>query len=592
MKKNNWILSCLFLIILSVLFLVACNEELSNPSLKDNEIKIYLKGSGSTVSLLASQGYNVEVGDSVVIDLQISPANETTCKWIDSNDSILINGVRFVYKPSKIEQKKIRFVVERTNGYADTILFKFNGVITGLEGSEFGIWKESPFLEVQTGEFEGFFTINTNGDQVNSVIGIGQGGTTSYSNLSCLIRFNMITNPGKIDVFKGDLTGSGSYLAENQIIYEAFKNYKLKIHVNVITQTYSVWIEQNGTYVALATDYHFRAPATKLTSWALYSDGAQRGNGTIGLNSKSVTTISQNKFPLFDKVNDITNEEGKVFTKTIKVSDPLGGVVKIKAKEIPRFATLTDNGDNTALIRFSPYANCGGCDIGVHNIIIEGMNAMETSELSFKVVITEKTNKITLNADVTDAAVYDQTVQAIQPLTASPTLVIGKGLLPGSATVFAHSAAVIPFAIPVIEVGMKVINATLSVNVELNNAWKNVRYDLYGLPARMSSTVLNLDYYMSGSVDSSQGVSLIQGGFVVNNMVSTGPVGIMKSDANGSANLVNYINALVTNAPAGSKYFFLRVNANRSDLDNWIRLNFSSAETLTPPSITLTFGPK
>jgi hypothetical protein len=266
--------------------------------------------------------------------------------------------------------------------------------------------------------------------------------------------------------------------------------------------------------------------------------------------------------------------------------------VKFIAKSLPRFATMDDNGDNTATVRFAPYANCGGCDIGQYNVVIEADNLMQSSQLSFNVQITAKADKIVLNANAADGVVYDQSVQTIQPSTTTSTLVIGKGTIPGSSTVFAHSAAIIPFAIPTIDANMKVVNATLSVNVELNNAWKNVRYDLYALPARVTPNILNTDYYMSGNTDVTAGVSLIQSGFVVNNMLTTGPIGVMKSDVNGSIKLTTFINNLLTNAPSGSKYFFLRVNPNRSDLDNWIRLNFSSAETVTPPSIELTLGAK
>jgi hypothetical protein len=492
----------------------------------------------------------------------------------------------------KIEQKTIRFVAQRSNGYSDSILFKFNSVVSGLENAEYGKWTEFAFTEIQTGLFEGFFTIATTGDQLNSAIGIGQGNTTTYSNLSCIIRFNMNTKPGLIDVFKGDGKGGGVYSSDNQMNYLSFEDYKFKISVDVISQMYSVFLEKDGKYVALASDYPFRAPASKLSSWAIFSDGTVRGNGTISLKNKTITTISQNKFPLFDKVADLKKEEGQVFTQTIKVSDPLGGIVKLNAKILPRFATLIDNGDNTATIRFAPYSNCGGCDIGVHNVLVEASNMLETSQLSFNVEVLEKTNKFILNANVADAVVYDQSVQGIQPSATSSTLVIGKGPLPGSATIFAHSAAISPFAIPTLEVGMKATNATFSVNVELNNAWKNVRYDLYALPARVSASVLNSDYYMSSSTDVATGVSLIQSGFVVNNQLATGPIGVMKTDANGSTQLTTFINNLLTNAPAGSKYFYLRVNPNRSDLDNWIRLNFSSGETLTPPSIEITFGPK
>jgi hypothetical protein len=585
MKQIVWIFSCF-------LFLFSCTQEFSNPALKDNEIKVYLKGSGATVALLASQGYSTEVGDSTVIELQVSPANETKCKWIDTKDSIWAEGLRFVYKPLKVDQKNIRFIARRLNGYSDTILFKFSGIISGLESAQYGKWTETSFTEPQTGEFESYFTVSTTGDQLNSAIGLGQGNTTTYANLSCIIRFNMSTNPGVIDVFKGDGKGSGSYSADNVVNYAAQQDYNFKISANVISQKYSVYVQRNGSYVALATDYPFRTAATKLTSWAIYSDGTVRGNGTISLKNKSINTISQNKKPLFENVTNLTNEEGLVFTQTIKATDPLGGLVKFSGKSLPRFATLIDNGDNTATIRFAPYANCGGCDIGTYNVVVEGTNALEVNQLSFNVDIIAKTNKIILNANVADGVVYDQNVQVIQPSVTPSTLVIGKGPIPGSATVFAHSVAIIPFAIPTLEAGMKVIAATLKVNVELNNAWKNVRYDLYALPARATAAILNSDYYMANAVDLTAGVTLVQSGFVVNNQVSVGPIGEMKSDANASTKLTTLLNSLIDNPSAGTKYFFLRVNPNRSDLDNWIRLNFSSAETLTPPTIEITFGPK
>lgn len=569
-----------------VLISFSCKEDVSNPPIGENEIYIYRLGSGASIRQLGWQGFDVTVGDSLKLELQVSPKNETTCKWINSNNLTIAMGLIFVYKPVVEENIQVRFVATRTNGYSDTITFRLNAVIPGMMKGDFGVWNNQPFEQgVLTGQFEASFTLTPTGNLLNSVAGFCSGNASTYANLSCIIRFN---NTGKIDVFKGTDTGGG-YASDAEIIYAANTDYNFRVNVNILTQTYSVYLIQNGVSTTLANNYLFRAKSPSLSTWSIFSDGIVKGNGILKMKNRLINVISQNYSPRFETITPLKIDEGKTVSQNISVVNPLGGICSIKALELPRFATFTDNKNNTATIKYSPYANCGGCDIGVHTVKLQASNTEKTSEATFNVEVISSTNKLVIEANTSDAEVYEENFGVVSSLTG---MSIGKIAIAAAPGGYGNSVAIIPFEIPQLPMGTEVKSAELKIFLDWNRAWQNVRYDLYALPYRSSAIAFSSDYYVGDNVDPTSGVSLIKSSFFQNYSLGDGTVGLITLDANASLQLAAFINQQITNGASAGKFFFLRVNANRADLNNWIYAKIASGETANKPIINLTIGSK
>jgi hypothetical protein len=578
-------IKALFLTLVTT-FAFSCVDEITNPSIGENEIRIYLLGSGASVSQLGWQGYDVEVGDSLRLELQVSPKNETNCKWINANNETISSDLVYTYKPLNEENIQVRFVATRTNGYADTITFKLNAGIPGSMKGDYGVWNNQLFEQgTLTGQFDAYFTLTPTGNLLNSAAGLGSGNASTYANLSCIIRFN---NTGKIDVFKGTDAGGG-YVAETDFQYEANNDYNFKVSVDLITQTYSVYLLQNAVSTTLASNYLFRAKSPFLNTWSIFSDGVVKGNGILKMKNKSITVISQNYSPRFETISPVKMDEGKVLIQNITVVNPLSGVCTIKAIDLPRFATFTDNKNNTATLKYSPYANCGGCDVGVHTVKLQVSNSEKSAEITYTVEVSAASNKLVLEANTADAEVYEANLGVVSNLT---TMSMGKIGITAASGGFGNSVVVIPFEIPHLQAGMEVKSAVLNVFLEWNRAWQNVRYDLYALPYRTAATALSSDYYVADGVDVTSGVSLIKSSFIQNYSLGDGTLGKITLDATASAQLATFINQQITNGATAGKYFFLRINANRADLNSWIHAKVASAETANKPMINITFGAK
>lgn len=578
-------IKALFLTLVAT-FAFSCIDEITNPPIGENEIRIYLLGSGASVSQLGWQGYDVEVGDSLRLELQVSPKNETNCKWINANNETISSDLVYTYKPLNEENIQVRFVATRTNGYADTITFKLNAGIPGLMKGDYGVWNNQLFEQgTLTGQFDAYFTLTPTGNLLNSAAGLGSGNASTYANLSCIIRFN---NTGKIDVFKGTDAGGG-YAAETDLQYEANNDYNFKVSVDLITQTYSVYLLQNAVSKTLASNYLFRAKSPFLNTWSIFSDGVVKGNGILKLKNKSITVISQNYSPRFETISPVKMDEGKVVTQNITVVNPLSGVCTIKAIDLPRFATFTDNKNNTATLKYSPYANCGGCDVGIHTVKLQVSNSEKSAEITYTVEVSAASNKLVLEANTADAEVYEANLGVVSNLT---TMSMGKIGITAASGGFGNSVVVIPFEIPHLQAGMEVKTAELNVFLDWNRAWQNVRYDLYALPYRTATTALSSDYYVADGVDVTSGVALIKSSFIQNYSLGDGTLGKITLDATASTQLATFINQQITNGATAGKYFFLRINANRADLNSWIHAKVASAETANKPVINVTFGAK
>lgn len=378
------------IVLLVALNIIACTDDITNPPIGENEIQIYLVGSGASIHQLGWQGFDVEVGDSLTLDLQVSPKNDITCKWVDVHDELLTEGLSYTYIPTEEENIQIRFIATRTNEYADTVTFRLNAVDPSLITGNYGVWNNQPIEEgVLTGKFDAYFTVNTTGNALNSVVGLGSVNATAYTHLSCIVRFN---NTGKIDVYRGTATEGGAYDADADFQYAANTDYSFKMSVDMANQTYSVVLLEKSGDVVLASDYYFRAKASVLNTWTAYSDGIVKGNGIIKLRNKRIEVVSQDFSPRFETINKLQVEEGKVLNQRVTVINPLGGMCAITLTDAPRFASIVDNGDNTATLKLAPYGDCGGCDMGTHTITLRASYADYVTNYTVHVEVIAGTN--------------------------------------------------------------------------------------------------------------------------------------------------------------------------------------------------------
>ena len=116
MKINKYITSVLAILII---FFTSCSEnDPSNPELLDTDLKIYFWGEGDNVTGLAFQGYDVLIGESLDLKLQVSPKNDTEVKWVDdATGEILSDNLEFTYAPTQEESKRVNFIATRSSGY-------------------------------------------------------------------------------------------------------------------------------------------------------------------------------------------------------------------------------------------------------------------------------------------------------------------------------------------------------------------------------------------------------------------------------------------------------------------------------------------
>lgn len=564
-KYITWIFSVL------VLFMASCTEDkVQNPELTDADLKIYFWGVGDNVSALAWEGYDVLIGETLDLKLQVSPIDGTEVKWVDdATGEVLSTSVEYSYAPTEEESRKVNFIASRASGYEKEVVFNFRGNLDGYT-SKINEWQSVLIPQgTQTGKFTVEFDMIPNKDNIDVVVGFLDGIATTYSNNSCIVRLNP---SGKIDAFNDT-----AYDSDNELAYHAGVTYHVKMDIDCVNMSYDVYAnEQGGAVVEIAKDYSFRKKVTHLDYWSMVAGNFNIADpGTHRILNMEITTVSQNHSPVFLPVNDLIMEGGTVVDIEIEAIDPLGGDIVLEVGDLPRFATFVDNGYGKGVLTLKPYGDCGQCDSGAYDFNIKATNTNETTDLDFVVVV----DPLSIKAETSDATVWDNGT-----IESDLTRLVG-GHVGDGAGGDGHIVDLIPFALPSVPSGKKIKSAALKVNVTLNNSWEVVEYDVYALAARSSSEVLATDFFI-GAFDTDPNATGVQQGFIKNG----NPTGEFVMDAASGVNLAAFLNDQFDNGATSGEFVFLRINANRNTLPTWAHLIFDSAEaTATAPELILVY---
>lgn len=571
MKLNKYITWVFGILLLAV---VSCsNEDASNPVLTDTDLKVYFWGEGDNVTGIAWEGYDVLIGETLDLQLQVSPKDGTTVKWIDDETGeILSDNLEFTYAPTQEESKRVNFIATRPSGYEEIVVFNFRGNLDGYT-SKINEWQSVLIPQgTQTGTFTVEFDMIPSKDIMNGVVGVLDGIASTYSNNSCIVRLNP---SGKIDAYND--TG---YEANNELEYHAGVTYHIKMDIDAVNMSYDIYAnEQGGDVVEIGKDFKFRNKITHLDYWSMVADNFNLADpGTHRVLNMEITTHTQNQAPVFLDVEDVELAEGNVLEVDIEAVDPLGGTMVLEATNLPRFANFVDLGYGKGKITFSPYDNCGGCDLGLYDINIVATNSAESSNLNFTVEVVDPNAAFDIKVDLADATIWGNGA-----LDATWTQLFGGHVATGVGG-DDHVVGVMPFALPNVPAGKRVKSAVLTVNVVANNSWISVEYDVYAIDARATSEVLASDFFL-GDFDTDPNATGIQKGFIKNGDA----IGEFVMDDTSGEALATFMNNQYQNGATAGQFLFLRISANRNDMDTWAHLQFDSGEvTDTAPVLTVT----
>ena len=137
----------------------------------------------------------------------------------------------------------------------------------------------------QTGSFEVSFDATPLADKIDVFTGISASAPRSAADVSAIVRFN---DTGTIDVRNG-----GAFRADQNLGYSANKVYRVRMVINVASNTYSVFVTPAGQpEVSLATNYAFRTQRV-----AVQSLNKIVLAGFKGSNGFSLARIASQEFP-------------------------------------------------------------------------------------------------------------------------------------------------------------------------------------------------------------------------------------------------------------------------------------------------------
>lgn len=571
MKLKKYVIGILAILLVTA---ISCDsDELSNPTLADQDLTVYFWGEGDNIKGIAWDGYDVLIGESLDLRLQVSPAEDTEVKWVDdATGEVVSTSLEYTYAPTEEESRRINFIATRPSGYEVIIPFNFRGALDGFS-SVINQWQS--FLipnGTQTGAFTFEFDVIPSKDIIDGVVGILDGIATTYSNNSAIFRFN---GAGKIDAYN-----TSGYAAENDLTYHGGVTYHVRMEVDATTMMYDVFVtEAGGSEVVIAQDYGFRRQITHLNYWSMVAGNFNIADpGTHRVFNVVFTTHTQNEAPVFIAVSDMLMPEGQSLEVEIEAIDPLGGNIQLEAMNLPRFATFVDNGFGRGVVTFNPYDNCGGCDLGIYDIHIVATNSSESTDLNFNLEVLDPFAAFDVPVDLADATIWGN--GAVDP---NWTQLFGGHVNAGIGG-DDHVVGVMPFALPDVPVGKKVKSAVLTVNVTANNSWVAVEFDVYAIASRGLAEVLPSDFYV-GAYDADVNATAIQQGLIVNGAGT----GEFVMDAPSGINLADYMNAEYAGGAVMGDFMFVRINSNRGDMPTWAHLQFDSGQVAaTAPVLTVT----
>lgn len=136
-----------------------------------------------------------------------------------------------------------------------------------------GTWQSIP-LAPFSGQRTVMFDVIPNLPNSDGVIGLSNGVTTSYGGLATIVRFN---TAGRIDARNG-----GVYAAQTQVPYVVGAVHHVRLVVNVIARTYSIYVRcGNGPEQAIGLNYRFRTEQQSTSTLKTLNAYASVGSVTV-----------------------------------------------------------------------------------------------------------------------------------------------------------------------------------------------------------------------------------------------------------------------------------------------------------------------
>jgi len=140
-------------------------------------------------------------------------------------------------------------------------------------------WSNNSFTN-QTSTFTAEVDVMTSGDAMNGVVGLSDGAASSYSNLACIVQFDV---DGLIRARNGSV-----YTTVTSLGYVAGITYHIKFIVYLSTHTYDVYVTPaGGSQVTIASGYAFRTEQASVTQ--LNNCAKQTASCSLTLSNLTVT---------------------------------------------------------------------------------------------------------------------------------------------------------------------------------------------------------------------------------------------------------------------------------------------------------------
>jgi hypothetical protein len=204
-------------------------------------------------------------------------------------------------------------------------------------------WDNTPFA-AQTSTFTAMVQATPSGSPINTVIGLSDAAASAYSHLAAIARFNP---SGNIDAYNGGSTAA--YQAAASIPYTGGTSYLFEYDVNVVAQTYTVYVTPSGGAKTLVgQNFAFRLAAATLDNLGAYAavgsdllcNFSLAGGGQTASFALSASPASQS----------VTAGSPATYTVTVTPSNGYSNRVTLSATGLPSGTTAT----------FSPASIAGG----------------------------------------------------------------------------------------------------------------------------------------------------------------------------------------------------------------------------------------
>lgn len=214
----------------------------------------------------------------------------------------------------------------------------------------------------------------------------------SYSNQPSSVNIDLYGLPFRTtsavnlnsDYFMGASDNSATMIKDN--IFENDIAGSVNLDVNS-QQNLVTYINAQYGLGAVGGDFifiRFNADANSSETWNLASQ--DNGNSSIrpSLNITITNSTPINTAPVINVIGNQTVEEQSTLNVNIFASDIDGDTLTITSSSLPNFATLTDNGDGTAVISLSPQSG----DASTYSATISVSDGTETVTEAISIVVS------------------------------------------------------------------------------------------------------------------------------------------------------------------------------------------------------------